>query len=67
MIHADKTYYFSNENIVTNRFMKWIELEVPEIMNDDESNAYFDWRFHPSKDFGNTSVVLFMHVIKGLR
>ena len=52
MIHADRTYYFSNENIVTDRFMKWLELELPEIMNDDEGNAHFDWRFNPSKDFG---------------
>jgi len=52
MVHADRTYYFGNSNIVTDRFLKWIELEVPEVMNDDESNAHFDWCFNPSKDFG---------------
>ena len=52
LTHADQTYYFSNSNIVTDRFLRWIELELPEIMNDDESNAHFDWKFNPSKDFG---------------
>lgn len=50
--HADRTYYFGMSSIKTERFLKWIELELPEIVNDDEGNAHFEWTFAPSPNFG---------------